>query len=690
VTDLGPLSEVICVRGESFVISAPNGDITPGGDHGVYVRDTRFVSRLELRVDDRTPTHLSGASVGGSRAIFHSYLVPSRDTVIDPTVSITRRRSVDGGLREEIVLSNAGADAVRLGVTLLAASDFAYIFDVKHGRVLDTSVPHHDGDALAFHRSGGQERTTIRLAGAAAQDGGLATDVLVPAGGSRTLVVEVHAADLHGEVAAPTAALREPLRPHLAATGPIATTGPTIHCSDPRFSRLVRRSFADLTSLTLEDDEVPDDRYAAAGSPWFLTLFGRDSIWAARMALSHDLDLARGTLRVLARRQGTQVDPVTEEEPGKILHEVRRGALVDRGDLPPVYYGTVDATPLFVTLVHEAWCWGLPDAEVQALLPNVEAALTWLRDHGDPDGDGFVEYVQHGARSLANQGWKDSHDGIRFADGSIARAPLALSEVQGYAYDAAVRGAALLDHFGRPGGDAWRAWAADLRERFRAAFWVDHPEGAYPAVALDERKRPVDAIASNMGHLLTTDLLDPDETALVAARLAHPGMSSGWGLRTLSSRSGGFNPLSYHCGAVWPHDTAIAVWGLARNGHAEAATSLLRGLLRAAPTFNYRLPELFSGVSAEDAPLPVPYPSACRPQAWAAGGALLLVRALLGVDAHLPTGRLTLRPVSPAPFDRLELTGIPFAGGRIDISLRDEAVSVELHGTQVDVVIEHP
>jgi glycogen debranching enzyme len=690
VTDIGPLSEVICVRGESFVISAPNGDIDPGGDHGVYVRDTRFVSRLELRVDGRTPTHLSGASVGGSRAVFHSYLAPSRDTAIDPTVSITRRRSIDGGLREEIVLTNAGADAVTTRVELLAASDFAYIFDVKHGRVLDTSVPERDGDTLAFHRAGGQERATIRLAGASAEDGRLVADVTLPAGGSEMLVVEIHAADLHGEVAAPGPSPRASLRPHLDDARPAAAAGPAIRCSDPRFSRLVRRSFTDLASLTLEDDEVPGDRYAAAGSPWFLTLFGRDSIWAARMALPHDLDLARGTLRVLARRQGTAVDPITEEEPGKILHEVRRGALVDRGDLPPVYYGTVDATPLFVTLVHEAWCWGLPDAEVQALLPNVEAALAWLRDHGDPDGDGFIEYVQHGDRSLANQGWKDSHDGIRFADGSIARAPLALSEVQAYAYDAAVRGAALLDHFGRPGGDVWRAWAADLRERFRAAFWVDHPDGAYPAVALDEHKRPVDAIASNMGHLLVTDLLDPDETALVAARLAHPGMSSGWGLRTLSARSGGFNPLSYHCGAVWPHDTAIAVWGLARTGHAHAATTLLRGLVRAAPTFNYRLPELFSGVSASDAPLPVPYPSACRPQAWAAGGALLLVRALLGVDAHLPTGRVTLRPVSPAPFERLELAGIPLAGGQIDISLRDEAVSVELHGAQVDVVIEHP
>jgi glycogen debranching enzyme len=689
VSDLGPLSEVVCVQGESFVISASNGDLVSGGDHGVYVRDTRFVSRLEVRVDGRTPLHLSGASVGGARAVFHGYLPASRDTEIDPTVSVTRRRHIDGGLREEIDLTNAGAVEVSFRVTLRAAADFAYVFDVKHGRVLDTSVPERDGDTLAFRRAGGQERTTIRLAGASADGGELGLDVTLAPGGSRTLVIEVDAEDLHGRVDAPGPALEEPTTTHLGVAGP-PLPGPVIRCSDPRFSRLVRRSFADLTSLILEDDEVPGDRYAAAGSPWFLTLFGRDSIWAAFMALPHDLDLARGTLRVLARRQGTDVDPVTEEEPGKILHEVRRGALVDRGDLPPVYYGTVDATPLFVILVHEAWSWGLEEGEVAALLPHVEAALAWLRDHGDPDGDGFVEYVQHGTRSLANQGWKDSHDGIRFADGSIARAPLALSEVQGYAYDAAVRGAALLDHFGRPGGAGWRSWAADLRARFRASFWVEDGHGAYPAVALDEHKRPVDGIASNMGHLLMSDLLDPDEAALVAARLHHPGMSSGWGLRTLSSRSGGFNPLSYHCGAVWPHDTAIAVWGLARAGQAEAASTLLRGLVRAAPTFNYRLPELFSGIAAADAPLPVPYPSACRPQAWAAGGALLLVRALLGVEARLPIGRVTLRPLVPAPFERLELVGVPLGGGTVDLSIRDEAVSVELHGAPVDVVIEHP
>lgn len=687
MAQLGPLSEIVCVRGESFVVSSPGGDIVPGHDHGLYVRDTRFLSRLELYVNGERPVHLAGASVDGSSAVFHAYVPPSRDTEVDPAVSITRRRTVEGGLRETIDLHNAGAEALEVAVTLRVAADFAYIFDVKHGHVLDEVAPDPDGDTIGFQRKGGEERSAATMPGAAADGDLLTTNLRLPAGETRTVVLEVAASDLHGDTAPP---------PEHAVASSIddvtraPATGPMLRCSDRRFGRLVWRSIVDLASLELRDPEAPDDRFAAAGSPWFLTLFGRDSIWAAFMALPHDLDLARGTLRVLARRQGTKVDEETEEEPGKILHEVRRGALAERGDLPPFYYGSVDATPLFVVLAHEAWCWGLPDEDLRPLLPNIEAALSWMRHHGDPDGDGFLEYVQHGARSLANQGWKDSRDGVRFADGTIAAAPLALSEVQGYAHDAAVRGAALLDHFGRPGGDAWRDWATDLRQRFRATFWVEDAAGPYPAMALDHDKRPVDGIASNMGHLLMSGLLDPEEEAQVAARLGGPGMASGWGLRTLSTASGGYNPLSYHCGAVWPHDTAIAVWGLARTGHVAAATTLLRGLVRAAPAFNYRLPELFSGISSQASPHPVPYPTACRPQAWAAGGALLLVRALLGVEAGVPQGRITLRPLTPAPYERLELTGMPLAGGTFDVRLSHGQVTVDAHHTTLDVVIEHP
>jgi glycogen debranching enzyme len=693
MANLGPLSEVLCVRGGAFVMSSATGDIVPGGDQGYYDRDTRFLNRLELLVDDRPPIHLAAVSTGGDSALFHACLQPQRPDEIDPVVSVVRRRVVDGGLRDEITFRNASARPVELRVAVRAGTDFAYVQEVKHGKLLPEVGPTACATAIRLSRPDGDEWTRVVMTDGAADSGVLTATVRLPARGQSMIVVEAQASTSHGAAAPRTPRVRAPGGSGVASR---ATTRTTVDCSDGRLRRLVDRSLRDLASLDQRDPESPVDRYAAAGSPWFLTLFGRDAIWTAFMALPFDPELARGTLRVLARRQGRLTDPVSEEQPGKIVHEVRHGALSSRGDLPDRYFGSVDATPLFVVLAHEAWRWGMADADVAALLPNVEAALGWMRDSGDVDGDGFLEYSgpdrdaggpEHG---LANQGWKDSGDGIRFADGSLAGAPIALAEVQGYAYDAARRGAELLDHFARPGGDAWRRWAAEVRRRFREEFWVEDAIGPYPAIALDEQNRPVDGPASNMGHLLMSGILDGTEAAHVAQRLAHPSLASGWGLRTLASTSGGFNPLSYHCGSVWPHDTAIAVWGLARTGRSAEALHLVEGLVNAAPWFDYRLPELFSGFAAEDTVTPVPYPAACRPQAWASASALLVLRALLGIEVDVPGGGLTLRPLAPLPCERIVLTGLRVADGTVDISARSGTVSVEVHDTDVRVEIEAP
>jgi glycogen debranching enzyme len=689
MSELGPTSAVVIVRGEAFVVSGPTGDITPGGEQGVYVRDTRFLDLLRLEVDGARPRHLTGASVGGTRAVFHGYLPPSRDGAVDPSVLVARRRVVADGMRERIAVSNGGGTRVELLLTVTLGTDFAYIFDVKHGRELPPARAESDGATVRFRRPGGVEAVEVRGEGPKAHAVGeqLRFHLSVDPGTTQTCEVTVSVTDPYGHSSPPShvSVTRAPDRTAPTTSG----ADPRVTCSDSRFSRLVRRSLTDLQSLTLEDPEAPGDRFVAAGSPWYLTLFGRDSLWASLMALPYDLDLAGGTLRTLARRQGTSHDPETEEQPGKILHEVRRGSLSERGDLPPCYYGSVDATPLFVILAHEAWSWGLPEDQIRALVPNVEAALHWIEEYGDPDGDGLLEHVRPEGRGLANQGWKDSRDGIRFADGTIARAPMALCAVQGYAYAAAQRGADLLEALGRPGADHWRTWAATLRERFRARFWVDAPDGPYPAMALDGEKRRVDAVASNMGHLLFTGILDAEEADLVARRLEAPAMASGWGLRTLAADSGGYNPLSYHCGSVWPHDTAIAAWGLARTGHPSACRTLLRGLVRAAPSFQFRLPELFSGLPPSQSPIPVPYPAACRPQAWAAGGALLLVRSLLGAEGDVPHGRITLRPLAPAPFERFALDGIPLDGGRIDLHLDHGVLTFQTHDAPaVDVVVE--
>ena len=690
VATVGPLAEVTCVRRESFFVSGPDGDLTAGGTQGFYVRDTRFLDRFEVAIDGRDLRALSGGSVAADRAVFHGFVPRDVDREVDATLLVTRRRVVDGGLHEEVILANASTEPEELTLVLRLGTDFAYIFDVKHGRELPHVPGQLEESTLTYQRPDGVERTSCRLAvdespcvASVERAGGTtvaSVRVTVPARGHTTLAVDVTITDVYGEVR-PGRDCRD--FDHTAPPPRPAIVLPEIDSSDVRLRRLIRQSLQDLEGLVLHDPESPEDRFAAAGSPWFLTLFGRDSLWAAFMALPFDPGLAAGTLRALARRQGTRLDADTEQAPGKILHEVRRGALAHRGDLPPNYYGSVDATPLFVILAHEAWRWGVDETVIARLLPNVEAALAWMTGHGDPDGDGFLEYVRPEGRGLANQGWKDSGDGIRFADGAVATAPMALAEVQGYAYAAARAGASLLDHFGHPGGTVWRDWAANLAARFRERFWVSDASGRYPAVALDRDKRPVDGVASNMGHLLFTGILDTEETALVARRLTDDDMDAGWGLRTLSAAAGGYNPLSYHCGSIWPHDTAIAAFGLARTGHAIQAWRLIRGLLDAAPTFDYRLPELFAGVSARENPRPVPYATACRPQAWAAAGVLLTVRAILGLEADVPAGVLHASPLPDGGLDTLDLRGLPLGRGSLDLRLHDGVVDAGIRGADV-------
>jgi glycogen debranching enzyme len=415
----------------------------------------------------------------------------------------------------------------------------------------------------------------------------------------------------------------------------------TVRSADDRIGALVAQGIADLGALLLADE---GDLYCAAGSPWYLTLFGRDALWTARLALPLGHELAAGTLRALARHQGTGHDPVTEEEPGKIPHELRPAHAP--GWLPPVYYGSVDATALFVITLAEAWRWGMPAAEVRALLPAAGKALAWLRS--------FEEFVSYrgSAERLPNQGWKDSADGVQHEDGTLATPPIALAEVQAYAYQAATLGADLLDAYGT-GGDDHRRWAAGLAARFRERFWLDD---GYPAIAIDGMGRPVDGLASNAGHLLGTGLLTPEEEDRVAERLME--LHSGWGLRTLTDRAAGYDPLSYHLGSVWPHDTAIAMLGLSRSGHLERAATLARGLIAAAPAFEYRLPELFGGQDAGTPP--APYPAACRPQAWSAAVSPALVTVLLGLDPDVHTGRTTVAPLPG--FGAMRISGVRVGG----------------------------
>lgn len=596
--------------------SQPDGAMGEGAE-GIYCGDERIVSDARFAVAEHELRHVSTQVRSASEVAF-VYVVTAPAEVPDPLLTIhrTRRASIDG-VSEELRIGSALREPIDLDLELVLGLDRTPMEQIKSGRT-SPDRPQPSGTRWSWR----DDDTTAEVA----VDGGTTdvrgSDIAVRWNLHLSPGVEVTVGwSLRAEDAA---------APVLGTTAPPVPT-PKLDTSDPRLQRLADRAFSDLNSLRIADRSLPDAVFPAAGAPWFYTMFGRDSIIAARMLLPVDRSLAEGTLRALAARQGTKVDEETAEQPGKILHEVRRTDVSHDSEgfhLPPVYYGTIDATPLWINLLHDTWRAGMPDPEVAALLDNLEAALAWLGEYGDSDGDGFLEYLDTTGHGLANQGWKDSGDSIRWRDGTIADGPIALCEVQAYAYEAAVNGAALLDAFGRPGGDTWRTWAAAMKERFRAAFWCEDEQGRYPALALDAKKRPVDGVSSNIGHLLGTGILDADEQRVVVDRLLDPTMFSGYGIRTLSTTNGAYWPLRYHAGSVWSHDTGIVIDGMLRDGFTSEAARVADGLLLAAEGFDYRLPELFGGHPADEVWPPVPYPASCRPQAWAATSFVPVARAL--------------------------------------------------------------
>ena len=610
----------------SVVLAAPvqcwadrDGQARTGGINGLYVGDQRIASSILFTVTGRDLEHVAGHEPGGATAA-HTWVVRTPELGVDPAVTVTVVRTVDpAGLSETLDLATASTTEVALEVVVSVVPDASTMEAVKQGgRAHPLTV-----DGLAWSWRDADTRATL-LPGEGSttiEEGRIdvAWSVVVPPRGRTSVTWRVDASD----AATPFGAAHgEPLTPPVVA--------------DPALARLVATSWADLNGLMMAPREHTDEAFLAAGAPWFFTLFGRDSLIAARLLVDHHPDLARTTLRTLARRQGTVVDATTAEQPGKILHEVRRVALTLHDHhvgadetvvtIPPVYFGTIDATCLWVMVLGDLFDAG---QDVSEFLPALDAALAWLAHWSDADGDGFLEYRDETGTGLANQGWKDSGDSIRFADGSQAEAPIALAEVQGYAHAAALVGAKLLAARGDEAGAArWVAWAAALAERFRAAFWVSDAVGRYPALALDAAKRPVDGCASNMGHLLGTGILSAEETTVVIDRLLSPDMFSGYGIRTMSTTNAGYWPLSYHVGSVWSHDTAMCLDGMLREGFTDEARRVAQGLLRAASGFDDRLPELFGGYGADAVWPPAPYPASCRPQAWAAASAAVVVRAL--------------------------------------------------------------
>ena len=611
--------------------SAPDGQIAGTGVQGIYCGDDRIISRAELSAPGHRLSHILTSERGGPSA-WYQYVVRTPDLGVDPQVTIDRLRTASTDhVSEQITLTNASSCQVSLTVRVEVRPDATPMGEVKAGAasVPVTPVPPSGGMCTWSWRDGSTVASLCAPGASIAADAEqyiVTWRVDLPGRGSSTVSWRVDAAD-H---ATP-----------FGATSAPALVAPDVPGASASLQRLLTASFCDLNSLRMAERNVPEQPFLAAGAPWFFTLFGRDSLIAARLLLPYDYSIAESTLRVLAARQGTQVDVRTAQQPGKILHEVRRVELdlhdshrdadgvMHVGVLPPEYYGTIDATPLWILLLADAHAAGMPLSVVRELEPALDAALGWLRDHADADGDGFLEYFDESGSGLANQGWKDSGDSIRWADGTQAEGPIALAEVQGYAYAAAVAAASLLDELGRA-DDAvsWRGWADAMQARFREQFWVSDELGRYPALALDATKRPVDGVASNMGHLLGTGIVSPDEARVIVERLLDPSMFSGYGVRTLSTTNRGYWPIGYHVGSVWSHDTAVIIDGMLREGFTAEAATLAEGLLRAGEGFGYRLPELFGGLPASEVFPPQPYPASCRPQAWAAAGSVPVARAL--------------------------------------------------------------
>jgi glycogen debranching enzyme len=662
---------ITVIAGLTFAISDERGDMGPG-PFGLITDDTRHLSCLQVRLGSEPLRHLGSGLVSPAVAHFRAYATLA-DRLPDAPVECERLRQLSPGrMAETLTLRCWTPDPVQLHLCIQLSSDFADIFQVRRlagdPSAQSSGIPvRRSPGCLRFEATGTPRATSVQLDPPPdVVDQNTAHWVMhLSRDQPWVLRIEVQAHRGTGSEE------RTAIRPRTETVG---RPDVVVHSLPEHLARGCRRSLTDLDALSIPDDRDDSRRLLAAGIPWFVALFGRDVLISSYQARAFRPELMLDALAALACRQGQVSDPGNEEQPGKILHEVRFG---DRpwlgegtaGGARP-YYGSADSTPLFLIMLGEALRWGAPREALTTLLPAARAALGWLRGPGDPDGDGLIEYAPTGPRSLANQGWKDSENAVQFADGQLARAPIAVVEVQGYAYRARRELAAVLAHLGHHAeANDLLADAAQLRELIRRQYWRPGAGGAPGSfvLALDHDKRHVDSITSNMAHLLWCGVPSQQEAEQIATQLASPAMSSGWGLRTLSEDMAGYNPISYHVGSVWPHDTVIACEGLRRYGLDDQAMRLTSDLLDALAIFDDRLPELFGGHRREPHDFPVPYPTACRPQAWAAGVPLAIVALCLGLQPNVPAGTVSLNPTLPKGLHRIEVHGIPFPNGELSL-----------------------
>jgi glycogen debranching enzyme len=672
------LGQVTILDGNTFVVSDAAGDVeatSATNPTGLFAYDTRFLSHWVLTINGERLHALSVDDVQYYEARF--FIVPGEATVyVDPQLSVVRQRIMHNGFEEQLTILNHGEAAVDLVVRMDAGADFADLFEIKDDRPKKGRRYQRVEDdrlILGYERETFHRATTV-TAGNQEQfdDHGLTMTAHLEPRGRWSTDLSVEAAILlpTDDNALPRwRAGHESLQRDLDA---LLRTAPRLECDWQPLKDTYRRSLVDLAALRFAPQVAGNHSMPAAGLPWFMSIFGRDSILTSLQALPFAPDLAATTLRVLADFQGTRRNDHRDEDPGRILHEIRYGesmAFEERPDAP--YYGTADATPLFVVLLDEYERWSGDAALVRQIEYEARAALNWIDEYADLTGAGYVAYQRRNLETgLENQCWKDSPDSISFHDGRIPGFPRATCECQGYAYDAKVRGARLARQFWNDPdyADRLEREAAQLKERFNRDFWI--PDRGYYALALDGDGDRVDALASNIGHLLWSGIVEHGEKAdAVVAHLMGPKLFSGWGVRTLSEDEGRYNPIGYHVGTVWPFDNSYIAWGLRRYGYKAEAARIAAGILDAAQFFGGRLPEAFGGYERSLTRYPVQYPTACSPQAWSAGAPLLFLRTMLGLE---PSGdNLVVNPALPPGIKHIELLDIPGRWGLADAFARE-------------------
>ena len=692
--------------GDTFGLFDRFGDIHAGfgGDQGLYHEDTRFLSGLRLTLNGVQPLFLGSTVKEGNNLLIvelmnadlmlgHEVALPKGEVHVFRAKLLWR-----GACHEHIRIAHHGMQPVRLTLGLHFDADFVDLFEVRgttrerRGEMLPTRTL---ADELVFGYRGldGRERRThIRLDPAPAAWSGHEA--------SFTLDLEPHQeAHLYctiacrtedeGEQRATVLDYDTAYRCNTEARSRLHSSQCRIETSHPLMDLWLDRSVSDLAMLTTE---LPSGPYPYAGVPWYSTTFGRDGVLTAREYLWIDPSMARGVLAFLAATQATTEEPERDAEPGKILHEARKSEMAQTGEVPfGRYYGTVDATPLFVALAGAYYRRTGDLAFIRGIWPNVLAALEWIDRYGDRDGDGFVEYARRSTTGLVQQGWKDSQDSVFHDDGRMADAPIALCEVQAYVYEARRMAAELAATLGDTAlAQRLEGQASELRNRFQREFWCEDL-GVY-AIALDGEKRPCRVATSNAGHALWTGIAAPEHAARMAQRFVEPDFFTGWGVRTVASGQARYNPMSYHNGSIWPHDNALIAAGLGRYGHTEAAMTLLTSMFDASLHFDqHRLPELFCGFPRRSGEGPTLYPVACAPQAWAAATVFAMLQACLGLDIDAPAGQVSFHaPRLPAFLDRIELRELRIGEASVDLLLQryHHNVGVEVIRKRGDVALQ--